>query len=119
MFDPNPYRQRGGWFLGFTHNMHFDIHLSNLDDVCADPPCAYPLSISAGKRIENVTIDDGTGFRMPSCLGTPCAGANWDQGNPRKIDDSQIYTLASCYPHGNPVDEVCRTAGATNLRFIV
>ena len=35
-----------------------------------------------------------------------------------RIDDSKIYTLASCYPHGNPVDEVCRTAGATNLRFI-
>jgi len=108
VFDPNPYRQRGGWFLGFTHNMHFDIHLS--DD--------YPQSISAGKRIRNVTIDDGSGARGPACLGMPCAGANWDQGNPRKIDDSDIYTLASCYPHGNPIDEVCRTAGATNLRFI-
>ena len=108
VFDPNPYRQRGGWFLGFTHNMHFDIHLS--DD--------YPQSISAGKRIENVTIDDGTGTRGPVCTGTPCAGPNWDQGNPKKIDDSEIYTLASCYPHGNPIDEVCRTAGATNLRFI-
>jgi sulfur-oxidizing protein SoxB len=108
VFDPNPYRQRGGWFLGFTHNMHFDIHLS--DD--------YPQSISAGKRIQNVTIDDGTGDRGPSCMGTPCVGVNWDQGNPRKIDDSETYTLASCYPHGNPIDEVCRTAGATNLRFI-
>jgi 2',3'-cyclic-nucleotide 2'-phosphodiesterase (5'-nucleotidase family) len=84
VFDPNPYRQRGGWFLGFTHNMHFDLRLS--DD--------YPLSISYGKRIANVTID-----------GAP-------------VDDSKIYTLASCYPHGNPTDEVCRTAGATNLRFI-
>ena len=35
-----------------------------------------------------------------------------------KVDDSKLYTLASCYPHGNPTDEVCRTAGATNLRFI-
>jgi 2',3'-cyclic-nucleotide 2'-phosphodiesterase (5'-nucleotidase family) len=84
VFDPNPYRQRGGWFLGFTNNMHFDIRLS--DD--------FPLSISYGKRIANVTVD----------------GA--------RIDDSKIYTLASCYPHGNPTDEVCRTAGATNLRFI-
>jgi len=48
----------------------------------------------ASKRIANVTVD----------------GA--------RIDDSKIYTLASCYPHGNPTDEVCRTAGATNLRFI-
>ena len=84
VFDPNPYRQRGGWFLGFTHNMHFDLRLS--DD--------FPLSISYGKRIANVTID----------------GA--------RVDDSKIYTLASCYPHGNPTDEVCRTSGATNLRFI-
>jgi 2',3'-cyclic-nucleotide 2'-phosphodiesterase (5'-nucleotidase family) len=85
VFDPNPYRQRGGWFLGFTNNMHFDINLS--DD--------FPYSISYGKqRLANVTI----------------GGA--------KVDDSKIYTLASCYPHGNPTDEVCRTAGATNLRFI-
>jgi len=88
VFDPNPYRQRGGWFLGFTRNMHFDLRLS--DD--------YPLSISYGKRIANVTISDG--FET------------------RRIDDSKIYTLASCYPHGNPTDEVCRTSGATNLRFI-
>ena len=88
VFDPNPYRQRGGWFLGFTKNMHFDIRLS--DD--------FPRSISYGKRLAGVTIDDGTG--------------------PVRIDDSKIYTLASCYPHGNPTDEVCRTAGATNMRFI-
>ena len=84
VFDPNPYRQRGGWFLGFTHNMHFDIRLN--DD--------FPLSISAGKRITGLSIDG------------------------QKLDDSKTYTLASCYPHGNPIDEVCRTAGATNLRFI-
>jgi 2',3'-cyclic-nucleotide 2'-phosphodiesterase (5'-nucleotidase family) len=88
VFDPNPYRQRGGWFLGFPGNMHFDIRLS--DD--------FPLSISYGKRIARVTIDDGSG--------------------PVRIDDSKIYTLASCYPHGNPTDEVCRTPGATKLRFI-
>ncbi|WP_455207884.1 bifunctional metallophosphatase/5'-nucleotidase [Kaarinaea lacus] len=107
VFDPNPYRQRGGWFLGFTHNMHFDIRLN--DD--------FPRTVSEGKRIAKVTIDDGTGVRAPSCLGTPCAGANWDEGNPKKFDDSETYTLASCYPHGNPIDEVCRTTGATNVRF--
>ena len=92
VFDPNPYRQRGGWFLGFTNNMHFDIRLS--DD--------FPRSISYGKRLAGVTIDsDGDGGQ-----------------DPMRIDDSKIYTLASCYPHGNPTDEVCRTAGATNMRFI-
>jgi len=88
VFDPNPYRQRGGWFLGFTHNMHFDIELN--DD--------FPRTISQG-RIDYVTINDGT--------------------TARKFDRSKVYTLASCYPHGNPVDEVCRTSGASNLRFMV
>jgi len=84
VFDPNPYRQRGGWFLGFTHNMHFDVRLSD----------KFPRSISDGKRITGLKIND------------------------QKFDDSKTYTLASCYPHGNPVDEVCRTTGATNVRFI-
>jgi 2',3'-cyclic-nucleotide 2'-phosphodiesterase (5'-nucleotidase family) len=84
VFDPNPYRQRGGWFLGFTHNMHFDLRLN--DD--------FPRTISEGKRISGLSI------------------------NGARFDDSKIYTLASCYPHGNPVDEVCRTNGATNVRFI-
>lgn len=89
VFDPNPFRQRGGWNLGYSHNMRFDIRLS--DD--------FPRSISYGaQRIARVTIDNGSG--------------------PRRIDDSKIYTLASCYPHGNPTDEVCRTVGATHLRFI-
>jgi len=85
VFDPNPYRQRGGWFLGYTHNMHFDVELN--DD--------FPRSISDGKRIDLTTI------------------------NGAKVDRSKIYTLASCYPHGNPTDEVCRTSGATNVRFMV
>jgi len=84
VFDPNPFRQRGGWFLGFTHNMHLDVRLN--DD--------FPRTISDGKRIAKISI------------------------NGNRFDDSKIYTLASCYPHGNPIDEVCRTSGATNLRFI-
>ena len=83
VFDPNPYRQRGGWFLGFTHNMHFDVELN--DD--------FPRTITAG-RIDLATI------------------------NGKQVDRSKVYTLASCYPHGNPVDEVCRTSGATNVRFV-
>jgi len=85
VFDPNPYRQRGGWFLGFTHNMHLDVRLS--DD--------FPRTISEGKRIAKITVNNA------------------------KMDESKTYTLASCYPHGNPIDEVCRTSGATNVRYIV
>jgi 2',3'-cyclic-nucleotide 2'-phosphodiesterase (5'-nucleotidase family) len=84
VFDPNPYRQRGGWFLGFPANMHFDIELN--DD--------FPRTISDGRRIDRVTI------------------------NGKRLDRSKTYTLASCYPHGNPIDEVCRTSGATNVRFM-
>jgi hypothetical protein len=88
VFDPDPYRQSGGWFLGFTRNMHFDIQLN--DD--------SPRTLSGGDRIERVTIDSGDG--------------------PKDVDRSKVYTLASCYPHGNPVDEVCRTSGAFNVRYL-
>lgn len=83
VFDPNPYRQRGGWNLGYTENMHFDIDLINL-----------PLSISYPGRVLDLTI------------------------NGAKFDRSKTFTLVSCYPHGNPVDEACRTSGAFNFRFL-
>jgi len=83
VFDRNPYRQRGGWFLGFTENMHFNMDLINL-----------PLAISYSGRILDITVD----------------GAPYDR--------SKIYTMVSCYPHGNPIDEACRTSGAFNLRFM-
>jgi hypothetical protein len=84
VFDPNPYRQRGGWNLGFTENMHFDIDLVDL-----------PLSISYPGRITGLTI------------------------NGAKFDRSKTFTLVSCYPHGNAVDEACRTSGAFDFRFMV
>ena len=83
VFDPNPYRQRGGWNLGFTENMHFDIDLVDL-----------PLSISYPGRILDITV------------------------NGQPFDRSKVYTLVSCYPHGNPIDEACRTSGAFNFRFM-
>ena len=96
VFDPNPYRQAGGWFLGFTRNVHFDLQLGN-----GLPPkndAGKWTTLSGGKRIERVTIDDGSGAA--------------------DMDRSSVYTLASCYPHGNPIDEVCRTSGAFNVRFL-
>lgn len=83
VFDPNPYRQRGGWFLGFPHNMHFDIDLKDA-----------PITIAQG-RIQRVTI------------------------NGQDFDGSKVYTVISCYSHGDPIDLVCRTSGAHNVRFIV
>lgn len=83
VFDRNPYRQRGGWNLGFTGNMHFNIDLVNL-----------PLSISYPGRILDITV------------------------NGQPFDRSKTFTLVSCYPHGNPIDEACRTSGAFNFRFL-
>ena len=82
VFYPQPYLQRGGWFLGYSENMHFDLDLIE-----------GPLSASQG-RILDVSI------------------------NGNKLDDSKIYNVMSCYPHGNAIDEVCRTKGARNLRFL-
>jgi hypothetical protein len=53
-----------------------------------------PLSISYPGRILDITVD----------------------GQP--FDRSKVYTLVSCYPHGNPIDEACRTSGAFNFRFM-
>jgi 2',3'-cyclic-nucleotide 2'-phosphodiesterase (5'-nucleotidase family) len=83
VFDRNPYRQRGGWNLGFTGNMHFNIDLIDL-----------PLSISYPGRILDITV------------------------NGQPFDRSKTFTLVSCYPHGNPIDEACRTSGAFNFRFM-
>jgi sulfur-oxidizing protein SoxB len=33
------------------------------------------------------------------------------------LDPGKRYVFASCYGHGNPLDEVCRTGGGANFRF--
>jgi len=33
------------------------------------------------------------------------------------LDISKRYVFASCYGHGNPMDEVCRTGGGANFKF--
>jgi 2',3'-cyclic-nucleotide 2'-phosphodiesterase (5'-nucleotidase family) len=33
------------------------------------------------------------------------------------LDPSKRYVFASCYGHGNPLDEVCRTGGGANFKF--
>ena len=83
VFDPNPYRQRGGWNLGFTSNLNFEIDLVDA-----------PMSISYPGRITKLEI------------------------NGKLFDRSKQITLVSCYPHGNPIDEACRTSGAFNFRFM-
>jgi len=84
VFDPNPYRQRGGWNLGYTENLRFEIDLVDA-----------PISISYPGRITKL------------------------QMNGKLFDRSKQITLVSCYPHGNPIDEACRTSGAFNFRFMI
>lgn len=83
VFDPNPYRQRGGWNLGYTSNLNFEIDLVDA-----------PMSISYPGRITKLEM------------------------NGKLFDRSKHITLVSCYPHGNPIDEACRTSGAYNFRFM-
>jgi len=33
------------------------------------------------------------------------------------LDTGKRYVFASCYGHGNPLDEVCRTSGGANFKF--
>ena len=35
----------------------------------------------------------------------------------KPIDPGKRYVFASCYGHGNPLDEVCRTSGGANFKF--
>jgi len=35
----------------------------------------------------------------------------------KRLDPGKRYVFASCYGHGNPLDEVCRTGGGANHKF--
>ena len=37
--------------------------------------------------------------------------------NNAPLDPGKSYSFASCYPHGNPLDRVCRTPGGKNHQF--
>ncbi|NOR18798.1 MAG: hypothetical protein GQ538_01750, partial [Xanthomonadales bacterium] len=37
--------------------------------------------------------------------------------NGQPLNHGKTYSFASCYPHGNPLDRVCRTPGGTNHQF--
>lgn len=85
IFDPHPFRHQGGWWMGFSSNMHFVLDLESA-------PNSVPLSTLGGRILEMKV------------------GAE-------KINPSKIYTVISCYPHGESADRQCRTSGGRNLRF--
>ncbi len=85
VFDPHPFRHRGGWWMGFSNNIHFVLDLEQA-------PTSVPLQ-TLGGRILDMTL------------------------NGTRIDPSKIYTVVSCYPHGEGTDRQCRTSGGRNMTF--
>jgi hypothetical protein len=53
-----------------------------------------PFSSSSGRIVETTFIDSG-----------------------EALDPSKRYVFASCYGHGNPLDEVCRTGGGAGFQY--
>ena len=86
IFDPHPYRHQGGWWMGFSSNMHFVLDLETA-------PTSVPLATLSGRILE---------MKVGS----------------EKIDAGKVYTVISCYPHGEGTDRQCRTSGGHNLRFV-
>lgn len=39
-------------------------------------------------------------------------------GNWEPLVEDKVYTLASCYSPGDPLDSMCRTSGVRNMRFL-
>ncbi len=80
VFDRDPFRQRGGWYLGLS-NITQKIDLD------------HRPATSSGTRIVETTI----------------GGA--------MLDPAARYVFASCYAHGDPLDNVCRTGGGAGHMF--
>ncbi len=88
VFDPHPYRQRGGWTLGYS-GMTMTVDLTS----------AEPGSISRS-RTKNLMIRDHV------------------TGQSAALNEGKVYTMVSCFANGDPLDRLCQTSGAQNLRYV-
>lgn len=88
VFDPHPYRQRGGWTLAYSG-------LTMSVDLTGSEPASIPRGRTSNFMIRNHT----TGKMEP-------------------YNGSKVYTLVSCFANGDPLDTLCQTEGAHNLRFV-
>jgi hypothetical protein len=61
---------------------------------------AEPASIPRGRTGNIMVRDHVTGTMAP-------------------LDKGKVYTLISCYANGDPLDNLCQTSGAQNLRFLL
>ena len=89
VFDPHPYRQKGGWTLSFA-GMTLGVDLTG----------AEPASIPRGRTNSIMIRNHTTGAMAP-------------------LNKGKVYTLISCYANGDPLDNLCQTSGAQNLRFLL
>ncbi|MHB8536262.1 MAG: bifunctional metallophosphatase/5'-nucleotidase [Sulfuricaulis sp.] len=88
VFDPHPYRQRGGWALAFSGMT-----------LTADLTGAEPAA--AGRdRTSNMMIRNHTTGLMET------------------LNQGKVYTLISCFANGDPLDRLCQTEGVQNLRYV-
>lgn len=88
VFDPHPYRQRGGWALAYS-GMTMTVDLTG----------AEPASIPRG-RTSNIMI------------------RNHATGLMEALNPGKVYTMVSCFANGDPLDRLCQTEGAQNLRYV-
>jgi len=64
VFDPHPFRHRGGWWMGFSDNMRFVLDLEN-------SPTSVPLQVVGGRilemKINNRRVDPSEVITVVSC----------------------------------------------------
>ena len=89
VFDPHAYRQAGGWSLAYA-GLTMTVDLTG----------AEPASIPRGRTSNIMIRDRATGMMEP-------------------LNRGKVYSMISCYANGDPLDMLCNTPGAQNLRFLL
>ena len=89
VFDPHPYRQKGGWTLAFA-GATLTVDLTGVE----------PSSVARSRTSSIMMRDHVTGAMAP-------------------LNKGKVYTLISCYANGDPLDNLCQTSGAQHLRFLL
>lgn len=87
VFSRNPYQVREGYVIGVSKNLRVTTDLNN-----------NPTTPTSSRTTKVEVLDEATGTWKP-------------------IVYDKVYTMASCYSHGDPIDRVCRTDGGRNTLF--
>ena len=87
VFARNPYQVREGYVIGVSSNLRVTTDINN-----------NPQTSTSGRATKVEILDQATGIWGP-------------------IVRDKVYTMASCYSNGDPLDRLCRTEGTRNLKF--